>query len=344
MNSGREGPGGSGGNDPNGYGPNGYDPNGYNPNGYAGQQGFPGQMPMMMPPGQPGGSPGSIRNTLGSGLKSSGFFQKDGHVQNMRGGFIGPKQGYPMAPEYSAFPPGGNGQIPGGATMPGMAGVPGAGVQPGGGNMGSGPFSFLGSNVPSSFQARQLILQPAGEGITGNGVATISSDNTFVMVANLPPPHTFQTMQPGGVRTAVVYATYLVDKKGKNGFLAGILSPVGNGAYRAQFRSQVPLTNYERVIVSVENPQHLGHAPNGMIVLKVKEPMGPMVVLTPIKNAAGSLWGKIAGLTKRGVKPPVPGTEAVVPGAVEQVLPGPAPGVPMFPTPPIPPTPPVPPT
>ena len=235
-------------------------------------------------------------------------------------------QGAPSGPRET--------MVPGGQ---GMVGAPSWGGS-GGGNMGKGPFSFLGSNEPSLFQARQLILQPAGDGITGNGVATISPDNTFVMVANLPPPNTFQTMQSGGP-TPVVYATYLVDKKGRNGFLAGVLSPVGKGMYQAQFRSQVPLTSYERVLVSVENPQYLGPAPSGMVVLRVKEPMGPMAVLTPIKNAAGSLWGKIAGLTKRGVKPPLPGAEIAVPGALQPLPPN---GVPTpVPIPPPPPMPPV---
>lgn len=368
MKFGREAPG----------GPNGYGPNGYGPNGYMGPQGFPGQVPMMPPPGHPGNSPGSIRNTLGSGLKSSGFFQKDGQIHNMRGGFIGQKQGLSGAPGYPAFPPGNYGQTaypanPGGTGFPAGGGMPGAPLGPGipgvagmhgtpsgpgettvsggqgmvsapgwggsgGGNMGKGPFSFLGSNEPSLFQARQLILEPAGDGITGNGVATISPDNTFVMVANLPPPYTFQTMQSGG-RASVVYATYLVDKKGKNGFLAGVLSPVGNGMYRAHFRSQVPLTSYERVIVSVENPQYLGPAPNGMVVLRVKEPMGPMAVLTPIKNAAGSLWGKIAGLTKRGAKLPLPGAEIAVPEVLQSLppngVPTPAPIPPPSPMPPV---------
>ncbi|MHB1651853.1 MAG: hypothetical protein ACYCVD_05155 [Desulfitobacteriaceae bacterium] len=285
-----------------------------------------GQSPM--PPG-PGMSPGAIRDTLGSGLKSSGVFQKDGHIQNMRGGFMGPKQGspYPMPiglpqnqyPQNNDF---------GGQTNLGMqansgiqanngviynSGIP---VTQGMQSTGKGPFSFLGGNgYGGGFpQSRQLILQAAGEGINGNGVATISPDNTFVMVANLPPPQTFQTAgYPGGGRGNAVYASYLVDKKGKSGFFAGVLSPVGSGVYRTQFRSQVPLDPYERVVVSVENPQQIGQAPNGPIILTVKGPTGPIAFLTPFKNAAGSVWGKISGFTKWGAKAPIPAPEVIAP-------------------------------
>ena len=376
MKFGREGPRGGGGYDPNAYsrqqkfmGQGAVTPP-------PGQQGFSGQMPLLPPPGSLGNSPGSIRNTLGSALKSMGIFQKDGRIQNMRGGFIGPKQGYnpalghqtapgyQTAPGHPAFPPGSSGPAPypsgqgltgaaagagvtGAAFGQGVPGIPGrpgvsgqaaAGGQSGGGNMGTGPFSFLGAHGQSIGQTRQLILQAAREDIIGNGVATISPDNTYVMVANLPPPQTFQAMLPGAGR--VVYATYLVDKKGKTGFLAGVLSPVGNGVYRAQFRSQVPLTSYERAIVSAEDPQRLGQAPNGPIVLMVKEPMGPAAVFKPLKNAAGSVWGKIAGLTKRGAKPPLPSSEVVpgggaaIPETMQQALPN---------IPPPPPNPPLPP-
>lgn len=323
-------------------------------------------MKFSQPPGMPPGlgpSPGSIRNTLGSGLKNSGFFQKDGHIQNMRGGFIGPKQAWPQPgggippqsygqmpnqisnqgdprfnpqynPQYNNPYPSNINQpnanmmqnpnmMPNAGTIP-NANIPNSGMQSmdmqsGGGKMGKGPFSFLGGNGPAGGfpQARQLVLQAAAEGIIGNGVATISPDNSFLMIANLPPPHTFQAggLQ-GGSRFSPVYATYLVDKKGKSGFLAGVLSPVGNGVYRAQFRSQVPLNPYERVIVSVENPQRLGQAPAGPIILKVKEPAGPAAFFIPFKNAAGSVWGKIAGLTKRGVKAPIPTPEAAIPDGI----------------------------
>ena len=74
---------------------NGERPNG--PFGLPGPQGFLGQPPGFFGPGASPG--GSIRNTLGSGLKSLGVFQKDGKINNMRGGFIGPKAGpqYPPA-------------------------------------------------------------------------------------------------------------------------------------------------------------------------------------------------------------------------------------------------------
>jgi len=102
-----------------------------------------------------------------------------------------------------------------------------------------------------------------------------------------------------------MYATYLVDDKGKTGFLAGVLRPVGNGVYRAHFQSQVPLHHYSRVVVSVENPSQLGQAPNGPIILKVKEPMGMMAFLTPMKTTATSVWGKISGLISGRKKPAI---------------------------------------
>lgn len=336
-------------------------PNG--PNGPIGPQGFP-VPPPNAPPG-PGYSPGSIRNTLGSGLKNSGVFQKDGHVQNLRGGFIGSKQP-PMAPNWGGAPPmnpqgsppmgqsfgtqpgmGGPGMGQPGMGQPGMGqGMPGnqggmianQGGMPGGENMAYGQFMGGGGfNQP-----RQLVLQATQPGISGNGVATISPDNSFMLIANLPPPHSFLNQGSTGysARTSAVYATYLVDKKGKNGFLAGILTPIGNGAYRAQFRSSVPLIPYERVIVSVENPQALGQAPNGPIILKVKEPMGAAAFLSPMKRAAGSVWGKISGLRK---KPPVPvppvgegaaqgAAQGVTDGLIQGGIPaGSAPGMPGLP-------------
>ncbi|KGP74972.1 hypothetical protein JT05_13235, partial [Desulfosporosinus sp. Tol-M] len=149
-------------------------------------------------------------------------------------------------------------------------------------------------------QARQLILQAAQQGIIGNGVATISPDNSFLLIANLPAPQTFLGQGQTGM-----YASYLVDDKGKTGFLAGVLRSVGNGVYRAHFHSQVPLHHYSRVVVSVENPAQLGQAPNGPIILKVKEPMGMMTFLTPMKNTATTVWGKISGLINGRKKPAI---------------------------------------
>ena len=248
-----------------------------------GQQGFP-----MLPNSQvgPGYSPGSIRNTLGSGLKSSGFFQKDGQIKNMRGGFIGNKQmqQYPaqQGMGWQAPPPmNGSGQIY---------------SQSGGGyNQGMGysqsPEYSGGYGIG---QPRQLVLQAAQEGIIGNGVATISPDNSFILIANLPLPQVFL-----GQGQAAVYAVYLVEERGKRGFLAGTLRPVSNGVYRLQFQSQVPLHHYSRAVVSAENPAQLGQAPNGPIILKVKEPMGVVSFLAPMKNTAGSVWGKISGLFRK---------------------------------------------
>ncbi|MCO5385878.1 hypothetical protein [Desulfosporosinus sp.] len=249
-----------------------------NPYEPIGPQGFPGQLPN----GQFGSgySPGSIRNTLGSGLKASGFFQKDGQIQNMRGGFIGAKRPPGPGNQWQGPPP-----VQGGPN-PGMGYMPEQGYQQG---------------IPyNPGQARQLILQAAQEGINGNGVATISPDNSFLLIANLPAPQTFLGPgQPG------VYAAYLVDDKGKTGFLVGTLRQVGNGVYRAHFQSPVPLHHYDRVVVSAENPAQLGQAPNGPLILKVKDPMGVMTFLRPMKATATSIWGKITGFMNGRKKAPI---------------------------------------
>ncbi|SDI05610.1 hypothetical protein [Desulfosporosinus hippei] len=250
-----------------------------NPYEPIGQQGFPSQLPN----GQFGSgySPGAIRNTLGSGLKASGVFQKDGQIQNLRGGFIGAKQ-----------PPGQGKQWQG--PIQGQQG----GYNP---NMGYMPEQGYNQGIPyNPGQARQLILQAAQAGINGNGVATISPDNTFLLIANLPVPQTYLGFgQPG------VYAAYLVDEKGKSGFLVGTLRQVGTGVYRAHFQSPVPLHHYDRVVVSAENPAHLAQAPNGPLILKVKDPMGIMTFLRPVKSTATSIWGKITGLFSNKEKPPI---------------------------------------
>lgn len=246
---------------------------GYPGNGMMPGQGFPqgggmnlgnGMAPNPMGMMNSGFAPspgGSIRNSLGAGLKSRGVFQKDGQINNLRGGFIGPKQG---------------------------------------GAMGGGPFSFLGQGGAGQTvnQPRQMILEPAQAGLAANGIATISPDNVFTCIANLPAPN---TLFEQGYST---YAAYLVDQGGKTGFLAGILRPVGNGVYQTQFRSQVPLFNYSRVLITVENPQRLGHVPNGPIILQVKPPSAPSRFLNPIKKAGGSVWNKITGFFRGGGKAP----------------------------------------
>lgn len=269
------------------------------------QAGMPptGVPPAGVPPtgmpysGMLGPSPGgSIRNNLGSELKKRGVFQKDGQIQNSRGGFFGAK------PQKSGFNPGGP------PPMGTVGGVPGAQgtTNTGGGNMGTGPFSFLGSGgapggpgMPLA-QARQLILEPAQAGIAANGVATISPDNVFTCIANLPSPNTLISQGYG------TYAAYLVDEKGQTGFLAGILRPVGNGAYQTQFRSQVPLAHYSRVIITIENAQQLSHVPRGPIVLQVKQPAGPIRFLSPVKKAGSSVWKKVTGLFQGKPKAPIP--------------------------------------
>lgn len=212
--------------------------------------------PMQVPP-MPGYPPmpgGTIRNNLGSELKKRGIFQKDGQIQNLRGGFIGAKT--PKAPIKT-------------------------------------PFSFLssgGSDVP---QMSQLILEPTQEGLVANGIASISPDNVFSCIANLPSP---ESLMGGGTAT---YAAYLADSKGKTGFLAGVLRPIGTGVYRTQFRSQVPLHHYSRVLVTLENPQNLAQYPQGPVVLQVKQAAGPIRMLEPMKKAGGSVWNKLSGLIKK---------------------------------------------
>ena len=271
-----------------------------------GPQGFP----MQLPNGQlaPGYSPGSIRNTLGSGLKASGFFQKDGQIQNLRGGFIGAKQpptsGIPWQPPLPVQGMGNSSPQQGGGYSQGTGynqspGYQGGYSQSQGYNQGQFPGMSPGMS-PGMNPVRQLILQPALEGINGNGAATISSDNSFLLIANLPVPQAFLNQGQNGT-----YAAYLVDDKGRTGFLVGVLRPVGNGVYRAHFQSPVPLQHYTRVVVSVENPAQLGQAPNGPIILKVKEPMGMMTFLTPMKNTATTVWGKITGLISGRKKPAI---------------------------------------
>jgi len=257
-----------------------------------------------------GESPGTIRNTLGSGLKASGFFQKDGQIQNSRGGFIGAKQPPPQGIPYQTPPPAQgtgfsqqqSGYNQGLMYTQGQGHNQGQGYNQGGYNQG-GYNQNMGYNQNQGYnqvQARQLILEAAQQGIIGNGVATISPDNSFLLIANLPAPQTFLGQGQTGM-----YAAYLVDDKGKTGFLVGVLRSVGNGVYRAHFQSQVPLHHYSRVVVSVENPAQLGQAPNGPIILKVKEPMGMMTFLTPMKNTATTVWGKISGLINSRKKPAI---------------------------------------
>ncbi|WP_368293231.1 hypothetical protein [Dehalobacter sp. TBBPA1] len=133
---------------------------------------------------------------------------------------------------------------------------------------------------------RQLNLV-ASEGFSGNGMATIGTDNNFSVIAHLPPAHTFSPHAPA------VYAAYLVDGKGKNGFYAGTLRPAGNGMYQANFRSPVPLVHYDKVVISLESPQSIMQSPQGPIVMKVKEGFFPG--LGPVKKAGSNMWGKVRG-------------------------------------------------
>lgn len=125
------------------------------------------------------------------------------------------------------------------------------------------------------------------QGFSGNGMATIGTDNSFSVIAHLPPAHTISPHAPA------VYAAYLVDAKGKNGFYAGTLKPAGNGVYQANFRSPVPLTHFNKVVVSLENPQGISQAPQGPIVMKVKE--GLLDGFGPAKEKGSEVWGKVKG-------------------------------------------------
>lgn len=133
--------------------------------------------------------------------------------------------------------------------------------------------------------SRQLNLTSL-EGFTGNGIATIGVDNTFSVLAHMPPPHAVSPYP-------AVYAAYLVDSRGKNGFFAGILRPAGNGMYQAYFRSPVPLVHYDKVVVSLENPQTIAQTPQGPIVMKVKE--GFLDGLGPVKKIGSNVWGRLKG-------------------------------------------------
>lgn len=155
-------------------------------------------------------------------------------------------------------------------------------------NKGSGPFSqgFGGMMGGSPMGPRQLSLA-ASEGFSGNGMATIGDDNMFSVIAHLPPTHTFSPHAPA------VYAAYLVDGKGKNGFYAGTLKAAGNGMYQTNFRSPVPLVHYDKVVISLESPQSIMQAPQGPIVMMVKD--GFMGKLGPVKKVGGDMWGKVKG-------------------------------------------------
>jgi hypothetical protein len=157
-------------------------------------------------------------------------------------------------------------------------------------NKGLGIFSQGMGGMPGEsmmgMTPRQLNLV-ASEGFSGNGMATIGSDNNFSVIAHLPSVHTFSPYAPA------VYAAYLVDGKGKNGFYAGTLRPAGNGMYQANFRSPVPLVHYDKVVISLESPQSIMQSPQGPIVMKVKEGFFPG--LGPVKKAGSNMWGKVRG-------------------------------------------------
>lgn len=145
-------------------------------------------------------------------------------------------------------------------------------------------------------QTRQLILESAA-GIAGNGIATIGADNSFSLIAHLPQPSVLSSVPS-------VYAAYLVDAKGSNGFCAGTLSSAGSGMYQLRFRSQVPLVHYDKVIISLENPQAVMHYPQGPVLLQVKPGflagmgIGGLAFLEPLKKVGGTVFGKAAGFVR----------------------------------------------
>ena len=156
------------------------------------------------------------------------------------------------------------------------------------------PYQNQGYNSQPYYQQsfgpnRELILQPV-EGVSGNGIAIIGGDNVFSVTAYLPPP---SMLYPNSV---AIYAVYLVDQGSKNGFYAGTLSSGGGGVYQMQFKSTVPLVHYKKVVVSIENPQNLRHAPQGPIVLKVKEGIGAATVVEPVKKVGKFMWEKVNNL------------------------------------------------
>lgn len=156
-------------------------------------------------------------------------------------------------------------------------------------NNGQGLFSKGGSGglLGANPMSPRLLNMVPSEGLSGNGMATIGVDNTFSVIAHLPAPHTLSPYSPA------VYAAYLVDGKGKNGFYAGTLRAAGNGVYQANFRSPVPLIHYDKVVISLESPTGIGQAPQGPIVMKVKE--GFLDGFGPVKKMGGDMWGKVKG-------------------------------------------------
>lgn len=143
-------------------------------------------------------------------------------------------------------------------------------------------------SLPGGGQGPRQLTLMASEGFSGNGMATIGMDNTFSVLANLPPVHMISPHAPA------VYAAYLVDKRGQNGFYAGTLRPAGNGMFQASFRSPIPLVHYDKVVISAENPRNIMQAPQGPIVLSAKGG-GLIDALGPVKEKGGELWGKFRG-------------------------------------------------
>lgn len=182
-------------------------------------------------------------------------------------------------------------------------------------NKGAGLFSQgSGGLLGGNSGPRMINLVAASQGFTGNGMATIGLDNTFSVIAHLPPPHTLSPYSPA------VYAAYLVDSKGKSGFYAGTLRAAGNGMYQCNFKSPVPLIHYNKVSISLESPHNIGQAPQGPIIMKVKE--GLMDGFGPVKKVGGDMWGKVKGFVgnRFGRSAEVP-EESIDPGPSQQQIP-----------------------
>ena len=159
-------------------------------------------------------------------------------------------------------------------------------------NKGQGGLLARLGSVSAPMGPRQLNLV-ASEGFSGNGMASIGMDNTFSVIAHMPPPHTVSGYP-------AVYAAYLVDAKGKSGFFAGTLKPAGNGMYQASFRSPVPLVHYDKVVISLESPQSIMQSPQGPIVMKVKEGVFGGG-LEPVKRIGGDVWGRVKGFVSNRI-------------------------------------------
>lgn len=170
-----------------------------------------------------------------------------------------------------------------------------------GSGYGSGYGQMTPPIAPSPMNAsgvRQYTLE-ATQGFPGSGIATISGELQLMVVASLPPPATFVNTP------SAAYVAYLVDKKGQQGFAAGKMTPSRDGACHLSFRSPVPLSNYTRVVISIEDPRKIQACPQGPIVLKVKDDFRSRLTQGDFAkgafNKAGSYAKKAGGFVQRKI-------------------------------------------